>query len=87
MNNEQIAPAVKYGGKHDILRASIIPHPTFNDFKIYTFTRNLRLQRDDSNEASFSEYADTLLEVGYGALFLVPTASKNSMSVRDFQHK
>lgn len=67
-DNKQIAPVVKYGGKYQILQASIISHPAFAKFTITSFTKNLRLMNDVSErQVEFQKYAEMLLEVGAGS--------------------
>ena len=66
-DNKQIAPVVKYGTKYDVLRASIISHQSFTMFNVSTFSENLRLLGHTSDvDSTYREYAEMLLEVGFG---------------------
>ena len=76
----QIGPVVVNGRRSDTVRASIITHNLWNRFRIFNFTKNLRLlgiQRtlDLSIESQFqffqrqTEYAQILEQVRKGNQF------------------
>lgn len=66
-DNKQIAPVVKYGSKQQIIEASIVSHPSFPDFRVHRFTKNLRLLCSDISDINyFQNYTKMLIEIGTG---------------------
>ena len=58
----QNLPVVKNGGKHEILNECITQWKHWNEFKIYSLTKNMRL---NANETAYQEW---LLKVGEGKI-------------------
>ena len=78
----QIGPVVVNGNRADTCRASIITHPLWQKFKIFQFTKNLRLlgiqnslDFNDQNDVDYYErqlrYSNILAEVRIGNKFSI----------------
>ncbi|GJW88504.1 DNA helicase [Tanacetum coccineum] len=65
----QTLPVKKGGTKDQIIAASIANSELWNHFKVFTLTKNMRLQQPGSSEAekqASSTFASWLLDVGNG---------------------
>jgi hypothetical protein len=65
----QIAPIVPNGQRDEIINASIISSPLWNDFQKFRLTRNLRLRSTTISQQYIDEqrvYGDLILAIGEG---------------------
>ncbi|GKV24803.1 hypothetical protein SLEP1_g34370 [Rubroshorea leprosula] len=64
----QILPVVPYGGRQEIVKATINSSDLWDSYEVLTLTRNMRLQPSSLNQdlTDLREFSDWLLKIGNG---------------------